>query len=182
MTNKPFDKSKWIYERTSDNKARFVLGETGTNPLVCIGVNPSTAEPDNLDPTLTRVKAWSERLGCDGWVMLNLYPQRATNPNGLHLKIKRRWHIYNIAYVRSVLLEYPNAKIWAAWGTLIEKRDYLVKCLDRIWETGLDREWITVGECSMADHPHHPLYLANDAEVTDFDVRKYLKKQYREAS
>jgi len=49
-------KSHWLYSKTSDNKARFLLGEKGNKTLICIGINPSTAEPDNLDRTLTVVK------------------------------------------------------------------------------------------------------------------------------
>ncbi len=45
------------------HKERFILGEAGENPLVCIGVNPSTAEPDKLDNTHRQLKARSEYLG-----------------------------------------------------------------------------------------------------------------------
>lgn len=40
----------WLYERNRDNSARFILGESGKKALVCVGINPSTAEPNNLDP------------------------------------------------------------------------------------------------------------------------------------
>ena len=62
----------WIYERNHDNSARYVLGEAGHNPLICIGVNPSTAEPNNLDPTLRSVKRFAEFHNFDGWLMFNL--------------------------------------------------------------------------------------------------------------
>jgi len=39
-----------------------------TNPLVCIGVNPSTTKPGQLDDTIKVVKARSISLGYDGWV------------------------------------------------------------------------------------------------------------------
>lgn len=74
----------WIYEKNSDNTSRYVLGTVGTNPLICIGVNPSTAEPGNLDNTLKSVTRICEANGYDSWIMLNLYPQRATNPNEMH--------------------------------------------------------------------------------------------------
>lgn len=74
----------WIYKKTTDNSSRFVLGEPGSNSLVCVGVNPSTATPEKLDNTLRTVKKLSAVHGFDGWIMLNLYPQRATNPNDMH--------------------------------------------------------------------------------------------------
>lgn len=42
---------QWLYEHNDDNSARYVLGTVGENPLVCFGVNPSTAEPNALDAT-----------------------------------------------------------------------------------------------------------------------------------
>lgn len=40
---------EWIYKNTSDNKSRFVLGTKGDKPLICFGINPSTAEPGNTE-------------------------------------------------------------------------------------------------------------------------------------
>ena len=84
-------KKKWLYKNITTS-ARFVLGEVGNNPLVCFGINSSTAKPpnssdsdpeENLDPTVKRVRRCS-RDGFDGWIMLNVYPQRATDPERIH--------------------------------------------------------------------------------------------------
>ena len=61
---------------------RYVLGRVGRRPLVCIGINPSTAQPGALDPTLKSVERLANANGFDSWIMFNVYPQRATNPNG----------------------------------------------------------------------------------------------------
>lgn len=55
----------------------------GENPLVCFGINPSTAVPNALDPTLKRVRRFAAENGYDSWTMLNVYPQIATNPKTL---------------------------------------------------------------------------------------------------
>jgi len=70
-------KALWIYERP-DEKSRFVLGEIGERPLICFGVNSSTAEPGvkNLDHTLSSVRSVSKQEEFDGWIMLNLYAKR----------------------------------------------------------------------------------------------------------
>ena len=78
-------KNSWIYFNTLDNKARFVLGKKGKKTLLCIGTNPSTATPSKLDNTLKTVKRFSKDLEYDSWIMLNIYPQRATNPNNLDI-------------------------------------------------------------------------------------------------
>jgi len=73
----------WIYENNKDNTCRFVLGTVGKNLLVCIGVNPSTAEPDKLDNTLKSVARISEANGFDSCIMINVCPQRATNQDDI---------------------------------------------------------------------------------------------------
>ena len=51
---------KWIYERTADNAARSVLGTVGARPLVCVGVNPSTAAPGDPDLTVSKPRSTDE--------------------------------------------------------------------------------------------------------------------------
>ena len=47
----------WYYEPHTYQPYRYVLGRVGRHPLVCIGINPSTAQPGALDPTLKSVYA-----------------------------------------------------------------------------------------------------------------------------
>ena len=51
-----YDIQKWLYAPNFYSEYRYILGTRGKNPLICIGVNPSTAEPDNLDNTLKSVE------------------------------------------------------------------------------------------------------------------------------
>ena len=50
-----YDAEKWLYVPDFYTEYRYLLGTRGEKPLVCIGINPSTAEPDRLDPTLQSV-------------------------------------------------------------------------------------------------------------------------------
>lgn len=45
-----------------------------------IGLNPSTADENQLDPTLTRIRNFSESFGYNTFYMLNLFAFRATKP------------------------------------------------------------------------------------------------------
>lgn len=166
----------WIYEYTPGNKARFVLGEPGENNLICFGINPSTAEPDNLDPTLTRVKNIAAQFGYDGWIMLNVYPQRATDPNDMDDVFNESYHCDNLHHISEVL-QWHQGIVWAAWGTLIEKRPYLKKCLKDIVDIAEPYavDWKTRGQRSKAGHPHHPLYLRYDFDFDEFDIDSYVK-------
>ena len=53
----------WYYEPHTYLPYRYVLGRVGRHPLVCIGINPSTAQPGALDPTLKSVERLAN-AGC----------------------------------------------------------------------------------------------------------------------
>lgn len=63
-----------IYENDGSDECRFVLGKFGERNLICVGLNPSRAEPGNYDPTMKRVENWASMHGYDGHIMVNLYP------------------------------------------------------------------------------------------------------------
>ncbi len=168
---------KWIYVNSIDNSSRYVLGTVGNKPLVCFGINPSTAEPDNLDRTLESVDRLAKSNGFDSWIMLNVYPQRSTDPNLLHRSLDKELHIRNLNEIESILKEYKPV-IWASWGTLIEKRKYLYSCLKDIVELTkkYDCNWISIGKISKYGHPHHPLYLKSTEQSKVFLIDDYLDK------
>jgi len=66
--------------------------------------------------------------------------------------------------------------VWAAWGTIIEKRNYLPDCVRDMIDIGLSRNarWFSAGRKSKKGHPHHPLYLRKDSLLEDFDVAEYV--------
>ena len=51
-----YDIEKWLYAPNFYSEYRYILGTRGKNPLICIGINPSTAKPDALDNTLKSVE------------------------------------------------------------------------------------------------------------------------------
>lgn len=173
-----YKNQEWLYENDKDNTARFVLGTNGLNPLICFGINPSTAEPEKLDNTLRSVERISHNNDFDSWIMLNIYPQRATNPNGIHKVFDSLIHEMNLQAIKGVLSKFDRPTIWAAWGTLIEKRPFLMKCLEDIQELTLihNCRWITFGNQSVKGHPHHPLYLSSTTTPKPFKIEDYVKK------
>ncbi len=165
----------WIYEKTKDNKARFVLGTKGDKPLLCFGINPSTAEPNNLDPTLATVHRMSEKhREFDSFIMFNVYPQRATDPNNLHKEAIQKLKKENEKHIAQIV-DNKVFTIWAAWGNLIEKRPYLAKHMfDIINLPELQNcTWICRGAITKSGHPHHPLYVKSDEVFKVFDIENY---------
>ena len=160
---------KWIYEKNKDNTARYVLGTVGENPLVCFGINPSTAEPNNLDPTVRRVQLIASATGHDSFIMFNIYPQRATDPKNLHLAVDMELVNENETFLSKVV-DGRHLKIWAAWGNLIESRSYLPTLKQRIINLPdlRNAEWVKRGPLTSKGHPRHPLYCRNEWEFTEF--------------
>ena len=155
----------WLYETNPDNTARYVLATAGENPLACFGVNPSTAEPGNLDPTVRRVQLVAEKAGHDSFMMFNLYPQRATCPKNLHMEADRGLVAENEKWIAK-LLGGRAIRIWAAWGGLVDSRPYFAGLLLRLGdmpELGA-AEWVRRGPLTKNGHPRHPLYGRNDWE------------------
>lgn len=52
-------------------------------PLVWMMANPSTADAENDDPTIRKCRGFSERLGYDRFIVINVMAGRATKPKDL---------------------------------------------------------------------------------------------------
>jgi len=165
---------KWLYEHTSDNAARYIVGTVGERPLICFGINPSTAEPNRLDPTVNLVRRQAEERGYDSFVMLNVYPQRATDPDDLH---KAPCPVLQAENERQIagLIDGKAYTLWAAWGALICKRPYLIPLVRRIIVLSelQNCQWVSRGKSTKDGHPHHPLYVRKEARFETFDVGMY---------
>ena len=175
-----YDSQKWLYVPDFYTEYRYILGTRGQNPLICIGVNPSTAAPDDLDNTLKSVSRIAEGNGFDSWIMFNVYAQRATRPEDMDRELNQALHRANMAAFEYILQNVAmglRPAVWAAWGTIIEKRPYLPGCVRDMVALGrrFNARWLCAGKRSAKGHPHHPLYLRKDEKTVDFDVEQYLE-------
>ena len=172
-----YDIEKWLYAPNFYSEYRYILGTRGKNPLICIGINPSTAQPGDLDNTLKSVERIALGNGFDSFIMFNVYAQRATDPDAMEPSCNLALHRENLEAFRYVLSISDSPAVWAAWGTIIEKRDYLPQCLRDMLAVGkeLGASWHCAGAVSKKGHPHHPLYLRKDEKLKPFDVKGYLE-------
>ncbi len=178
ITAVDYNRRQWLYVPCEFAPYRYILGTRGQKPLICIGINPSTAAPNDLDNTLKSVARVAKNNGFDSFIMFNVYAQRATNPDCMDAVCNHRLHAENMAAFRYVLESCGKGvtpAIWAAWGTIIEKRPYLWDCLRDMIAIGEEygARWLCFGERSKKGHPHHPLYLRADSPAALFDVRAY---------
>ena len=171
-----YDVKKWLFVPNHYTEFRYILGTRGTHPLICVGINPSTARPDALDNTLKSVERIAHGNGFDSFLMFNVYAQRATSPDDMDSALDARLHRENMKAFDYILSLSSAPVVWAAWGTIICKRPYLPQCVADMIEIGVSRcaRWVRCGKPSKAGHPHHPLYLRADAPLEPFDASSYV--------
>ena len=105
-----YDVSKWPFVPNIYTEYRYILGTRGSRPLICIGVNPSTAAPDRLDPTMQSVQRIALQNGYDSFVMCNVYAQRATSPKDMDRKCNGKLHQENLRAFMCALSLYDTQK------------------------------------------------------------------------
>ncbi len=171
-----YDVSRWLFVPPRYTEYRYILGTRGRHPLICVGINPSTARPDRLDRTLQSVERIALNNGFDSFVMFNVCARRATDPDDMPAEADAGMHRENMAAFSHVLSLSPAPAVWAAWGGIIEKRAWLWDCLGDMIAVGEERgaRWLKCGPVSVKGHPHHPLYLKSTLPLEDFDAAGYL--------
>ncbi len=174
--NGDYSVDQWLYVPPVYAEYRYLLGTRGKKPLICVGINPSTARPDALDNTLKSVERIALGNGFDSFLMFNVYAQRATDPNAMERVCNTQLHRENLQAFDYALSLSAHPVVWAAWGTIIEKRDYLASCLRDMIDLGGRRDalWCCAGSISKKGHPHHPLYLKKEEKLRPFDIQAYV--------
>lgn len=114
-----------------------------------IGLNPSTADESQDDPTLRRCREFAKSWGYGGFTIVNLFAYRATDPTIL-LKVEDPVGPRNDAWIKKcakasdiVIAAWGNHGLHAGRGKTVRKLIPEMYCL-RINRTG---------------EPAHPLYL-----------------------
>lgn len=195
--NKKTDRKGWFYEYESADKyrktynceltdVRYVLGErfdeSKEKALICIGINPSMALPNFLDPTLKRVQEYAKRSGEYGaWYMLNVYPQRATNPQNMDIdnSYDIELHYKNMEAIKGLLSNNKEADVWCAWGAIIDdkKRTFLTdllfgnkdKSIKGIMSLFSGNYHFKAYGATTKGYPKHPLLIGKEAKLKSLD-------------
>lgn len=147
---------------------RFALGRPGDHTCLIVGMNPSAAREEYSDRTVNKVIKTVQELGYDGWIMTNLYPERATdakNMDEFDLLLAKE----NAEQIIALCDQYKIKEVWGAWGdppheNLIKAKEILMKRL------GMEKiDIFHFGELTKSGNPRHPLYLKIDGE------KRYLR-------
>lgn len=142
----------------NDSRKRFMLGVKGQASLLAVGLNPSIANENGLDPTSENIQAIAEKGNCDGWYLFNLYPERTSNPKNLPKKCNEELGERNIQFIEDFLRENNNiSKVLFCWGNDVDTRTYLRDYANRITELIQNHQIDTycIGETKKRN-PFHP--------------------------
>jgi len=154
----------WIY--LGNETERYVLGEVGKTNMLIFGINPSSATPDNPDNTIRKVRSILAKNYYDGWIMMNLHPQRTADPKALtnNEQLLRN----NSTVLNFVLDNLPISDVWYAWGNAIDELSAVRRSLQNslaeikvvLSERNLKR--YHYGELTKKGNPRHPLYMSTN--------------------
>ena len=148
-----------ICQPLNDKTKRFVLGNAGNKELLAIGLNPSTANEDKLDPTSRNIQTIAAINGCDGWWLVNLFPKRTSKPENLPKKINKDLANQNVDFIKQLLSNdsYSISKVLCCWGNHIEDHQYLKDQAQKI--INLVKESGHICQCigtTSSGNPFHP--------------------------
>jgi hypothetical protein len=144
-----------LWRRWNDSRVEDIdgtdLGPDYHRMVAFIGLNPSTADETQDDPTIRRCISFAKDWGFDGMAMLNLFAFRATEPAVMKAAADPVGPDNDECLRRAVRL---FAMTVAAWGThgVHQNRDYAIRGFispAQLYVLGLTKD----------GHPKHPLYL-----------------------
>lgn len=159
----------WQGHSTAGHAAEAVFSACGTyrysltlhwhdtgRRLMCVLLNPSTADAFRSDPTLSRCKARAMDLGFGALRILNLFAFRATDPSALRAADDPVGPANDTVLQESLQGWHPDA-ILCGWGNQGQRtargpavRSLLAQTGLPLWHLGL----------TDSGAPRHPLYVA----------------------
>ncbi|MEM0953299.1 MAG: DUF1643 domain-containing protein [Pseudomonadota bacterium] len=134
----------------------------GIGTVVFVGLNPSTADASQDDPTIRRCKGFAKSWGYAGLVMLNLFAYRATDPAEMKAAADPVGPECD-AYIEHIMKHVHIWDVVCCWGAHggYQDRDVEVVALLRDLKANLYHLGLTQG-----GNPKHPLYLRKDTPMT----------------
>lgn len=132
-----------------------------------IGLNPSTANETDNDPTVTRCIGFAHREGCGGLMLLNLFAYRATSPKALKT-VQDPVGPDNNESILSIC--HNQDRVIVAWGNHGQYcgRDRIIYNKLKVYPAQLKCFGLT-----NQGQPRHPLYLRKNTPLIPFAIQNY---------
>lgn len=139
---------------SEDEKYRYMLSriwDKNKPTVTIIGLNPSTADANNDDPTLKRCIEFARSWDYGGIYMLNLFAYRATQPSDMK-KVNDPIGQENDMFIKAYTKR--SDKVICAWGNdgcFLNRASNVINSIPNKYYLKLNKS----GE------PAHPLYLSS---------------------
>lgn len=124
----------------------------GQPTILWVMLNPSTADHQQLDPTLRRCKAYSYGWGFQNWEVCNLFAWRATKPADM------RMAAFPVGPENDAMIQDAAARAsqivvaWGVHGTFLGRDRAVLQLL-------AGRDLWCLKQVGALGQPAHPLYL-----------------------
>lgn len=161
-----------ICKFSQDRKFRYRLefehryaADSADRRVTWILLNPSTADENALDPTLRRVRTWSEGWGFRYITIVNLFAYRATKPASL-LRVPDPIGPDNDREIREAV--DASEEVVLAWGGVAPRLRARARQVEELLES-IDR--LEGAQClgtTQTGEPRHPLYLPGGTSPEDY--------------
>jgi hypothetical protein len=132
--------------------------------LVWVMLNPSTADANVNDPTILACIDFAKRNGYGGFIVVNLFGWRATNPAELQ-KVIDPVGPENDSFIFEALSKAD--RIVCAWGAHRFARSRAREVLDVMTLAGLE---VMALQINQDGSPKHPLYVRRDTNFVHLDT------------
>lgn len=137
----------------------------GSGRSVCwLMLNPSTADAEQLDPTLRRCARYTEDWGYERFDVVNLFAYRSTDPDVLPTLLDPIGYRNDEAIVKTASQAGLVVCGWGVGGALKQRDLHVLKLLKGVT--------LTVLRLTAEGHPHHPLYLPKSLKPTVWRAAK----------
>ena len=157
-----------LYRRWGPLLAQDPFGHVH-RPLLWIMLNPSTADGQLDDPTIRRVRGFTERAGYSWLVVANLFALRSSSPRLLLAQQARGWDVVGPLNDRALRDGVSQAgKVVVAWGA--DAHMHHPRRVRQVLAGPLaEVELWSLGTTLRHGAPRHPLYVRATQELQLWD-------------
>lgn len=131
-----------------------------------IGLNPSTADETQDDPTVRRCLGYAKRWGFNGMFMLNIFALRSTDPKALYrVPLRDAIGPENEQNIIQVVQKPEVSLVIGCWGAhgVLGNQGWRIKDVVNHWFAGVVngtlKEFCHLGTLTKNKQPRHVLYL-----------------------
>jgi hypothetical protein len=130
--------------------------------VMWIGLNPSTADEQALDPTLRRIRAFSTAWGYTAFAMTNLFAFRATDPRVMMMESDPVGPENDRVLVETARRCDLVVAAWGVHGDHLARAEAVCRLLEGV-------TLVCLG-ITQAGSPKHPLYVRAAATLHDYKI------------